>query len=227
MKKYALNEATKSILKSPEFWGVAGPPLIGMGISAAASGLSRVLESKRKAQAYKDMLAANPSLKRFGAQKSQAYFNSMYRMSPELAKDPHVAGAWVHNVLDNQDPHDTRPNYTLLSAVKDLSSPGKALVDMGRLRHQGRDRAVEGLNRALTAAGSGYAAAQRSLAQAVDQGKIDNAFQKGQQLGEQKGRMAARTEAKQQQMLRDVERATAEYNAAVRRYEAIPPGKRR
>lgn len=139
---YKLSSTVKSVLRDPTFWGLTAPVLVGTGVAYATSGIDKVLESRNKAKAYKEMLESNPQLRKMDSNRVQAYFNSMYRVSPELAKDPYVAGAWVHNVIDNQDPHDTRPNYALLSAVQNLAQPSSHIMSARRNRRGTADTAI-------------------------------------------------------------------------------------
>lgn len=170
-KSYSLGATTKGIIKSAGFWskakeilgsqgfwGGAAPVVAAGAIGATTIGASRVLDARDKSIAYKQMLDINPTLKKHKAEKTQAYFNSMYRVSPVLAQDPYVSGAWVQNVLDNEDLHDNRPNYTLLSAVQDLAGPSKSLIDSrSKMQESSGISAIGGnLSELIQRGGEGY-----------------------------------------------------------------------
>lgn len=182
MSQVKLSNAAKQILKSPIFWGMTAPPLIGTAIAAAGAGIHNMRESRGKAKAYQEMIRENPSLKNFDAKRTKAYFNSMYGVSPDLAKDPHVAGAWVHNVLDNQDPHDNRPNYALLSAVTNLAGPGRQLhgAKVDRQRSSLEAEMASGLAMGVARAGDTFAGEYR---RAHDKSQTDAAFARGEREG--------------------------------------------
>lgn len=188
--KYALGKTIMNVLKSPTFWTAAPPVAAGVG----AIGNTMIQEPRRKAKAYKNMLGANPTLQKRNGDKTRAYFNSMYNVSPALAKDPHVSGAWVQNVLDNEDPHDARPNYTLLSAVQDLAGPNKSIVDA---RFRSQESPVMG-------------AAVRSMESIGKTLSADREFSRGRELAQQdaKKRLEERNaEKKEERDYRAAEKA--------------------
>lgn len=117
---YSKHAAAADFFKSPYFQHAA----IGAGLSAAAAGgqaaISRIMDAKAKAEAYKSMLDLHPHL-RDDAKQVRRVFDSLYRVNPMLAQDPLVAGAWVDQIQESNSAFSGRSNQALLNAVKDLA----------------------------------------------------------------------------------------------------------
>lgn len=71
----------------------------GIAAGAAASIADRMTAASRKANAYKAMIDANPHLSdpHLDSTLVQKYFNVLYAMNPEFAKEPTVAASFVMN----------------------------------------------------------------------------------------------------------------------------------
>jgi hypothetical protein len=94
--------------KDPAVIAAVAAPAAGAAVNAASYGIRRLLDSRKKTRAYKDMLQANRHLRDKPATQSQQYFNTLWRTSPDMAKDPIVAGAFVfgqHGQNDRMFPH--------------------------------------------------------------------------------------------------------------------------
>lgn len=117
-------DAFKEVATSPYVALPAGLTIGGAAIRHAESGIDRMLETRRKTEAYKEMLAQSPQLRRRDQAQVQRYYNTLYRTNPTMAKDPTVASAWIHNVIEsgNQYGAEDGPNPALLNAVKDMAN---------------------------------------------------------------------------------------------------------
>lgn len=76
------------------------------GINAVARGIESLIgnfgEAKRKAKAYEEMVAANPSLREHDSSKVQAAFNTLHKFNPDYASDPLVASEFVGQVVETE-----------------------------------------------------------------------------------------------------------------------------
>lgn len=88
-----------------------------------------------KTIAYRDMMSLHPHFEHKDQATIGRIYNSLYRASPHMAKDPMVAGAWVDNVLENKTP-GMNSHQAILNAVKDLSGIEKNVTDSLRSRQQ-------------------------------------------------------------------------------------------
>lgn len=70
-------------------------PLASATVSGIATAAERMTAASRKANAFKSMLQANPHLATIPPEDSQRYFNVLYTMNPDFAKEPTVAGSFV------------------------------------------------------------------------------------------------------------------------------------
>lgn len=69
----------------------------GMGIQSA---YGAVKDRFSKSRDYKNMLEANPMLRKRPAGEVQLMYNSLRKMAPAMAKEPLVAGSYVRQMLD-------------------------------------------------------------------------------------------------------------------------------
>lgn len=101
-----------------EFGSVAVPlaTLAASGIAAAASKLT---EASRKATAYKSMMQENPHLHDRDAIVVQRYFNTLYRLNPDLANDPTVAASFVNNMAAMNNP--MMPHQSIWGEARQLA----------------------------------------------------------------------------------------------------------
>lgn len=82
-------------------------PLVPVAMLAGhvGSGIAKkVMLAANKGRAYKAMLQENPALQRANSEDSMKYFNTLYRMNPELAQDPVVAASFVGNQIAISNP---------------------------------------------------------------------------------------------------------------------------
>lgn len=75
-------------------WLVPAATAGAMGVSSI---VDRMTAASRKASVYKNMMDANPHLHEQNSDLVQKYFNVLYTMNPEFAKEPTVAGSFVMN----------------------------------------------------------------------------------------------------------------------------------
>lgn len=77
---------------------------VSLGVASAVGGLGKAFNAIRnrmtKQRDYKNMLAANPHLRKEDASKVQMLYNSLRSMSPSMSKDPLIAGSFVRSSLD-------------------------------------------------------------------------------------------------------------------------------
>lgn len=110
-------ELGKSLL---EVGSVAVPiaTVMAQGISMAAQ---KMTEASRKATAYKSMLQENPHLsdQTVDPVLTQRYFNTLYRLNPELATDPMVAASFVNNMVRTNNP--SMPHAGLFEQARQLA----------------------------------------------------------------------------------------------------------
>lgn len=91
-----------------------GASQIQQGIQSAADAVSRSI-------AFKRMLNDNPELRKLDGKRTRRYFDTMYRMAPEVAKDPLASGSWVRSV------HDFGMDYVNPQSLQTLASTGDKL----------------------------------------------------------------------------------------------------
>jgi hypothetical protein len=129
----ALRYGFRQALKSPTILSLMAAPFATAGI--------RKLESKRreresalgKATAYKQMVELHPHFKSRDQAEIGRIYNSLHNASPNMARDPMVAGAWVDNVVENRVP-GMNSHQALLNAVRELNGMQKNISDMERNR---------------------------------------------------------------------------------------------
>lgn len=120
MEKTALSPATQSALTMGAITAgttalaAVGAAQLQQGIQSAADAVSRSL-------AYKRMLNGNPELRKMDGKKTRRYFDTMYRMAPEVARDPLASGSWVRSV------HDFGMDYVNPQALQTLAATGDRL----------------------------------------------------------------------------------------------------
>ncbi len=135
--KYSRYGMARKIMKDPMFWGPMAAAGAGVVAGAAQDAIGKIRETRNKAHGYQEMLELHPHLKkdRNGKQVRRLY-NSLSNINPTLARDPLVAGAWVDNVIESNQPYGDQSNQALLAAVKDLAGIRK---DLGSARKSERD----------------------------------------------------------------------------------------
>ena len=103
LKPKRVGQVAKAVATNP-YVMAAATPVIGAGMDAGISHVKKMLSAKRKAKAYKAMLAENPSLAKKPPKETQKFFNTLHSANPELAGDPIVASSWVHTQMEQQVP---------------------------------------------------------------------------------------------------------------------------
>ena len=79
---------------------VAAGAVAGAGLGLA-KGFGMLHERLTKTRDFKAMLQANPALHEYDAGHTQMVYNSLRSLAPSLAKDPLVAGSFVHGMLNH------------------------------------------------------------------------------------------------------------------------------
>lgn len=118
----------KSIVTNPNFVIPTAAPLAAMAVGAGANKirdvLSDAIEARRKAEAYKAMIAAHPHFKSKPEKDLRNIYNSVYNINPTMAKDPLVAGALLDRIYTRQESfggHEGTSNQGLLETVQDIT----------------------------------------------------------------------------------------------------------
>jgi hypothetical protein len=97
---------------------MAAPLVVGKAIDLGIAAVQKVRDAASKGRAFKDMLDVNPHLQGGDAVTVQRYFNTLYRMNPDFAQDPVVAGSFVANQLSMHTPN--RPHSGMFDAAQKL-----------------------------------------------------------------------------------------------------------
>lgn len=103
-----LKHGTRDVGRGSDFASRFGEALVpAMGVAAVGGtlaggieGYKAVKEKFTKTRDYKNMLEANPELKKMDAASTQMIYNSLRSTAPSLAGDPLVAGSFVRRVMD-------------------------------------------------------------------------------------------------------------------------------
>lgn len=126
----------------PEVLVAAGIPFAGAAADAAASAgmgiLHRLREAKDKSLSYKAMMEMHPGLSDRPAEKVQRYYNTLYTANPMMAKDPTVAGAWVHQVIELEMPG--HPNVGVISQIGEMAKIRQAISGSMKAEHDAHGR---------------------------------------------------------------------------------------
>lgn len=80
--------------------GAAAASLIAAGGYGVSKGFGAIKERITKPRDYKAMLGANPVLNKYDSGQVQMVYNSLRSQSPSMAKDPLIAGSFVHKTLN-------------------------------------------------------------------------------------------------------------------------------
>ncbi len=112
-------EAGKKLVE----FGAVAVPLMTLAASGISAAHAKMTEASRKANAFKSMVGENPHLTELPADLTQRYFNTLYRLNPELAHDPTVAASFVNNMVQQNNP--VQPHAALYPAARELFSAGQ------------------------------------------------------------------------------------------------------
>lgn len=111
--------------------------LAAVGTGAVQSGIQSAKDAVSKSIAFKKMLRDNPDLSKMPGKKARQYFNTMYNLAPELAKDPFASGSWVRKVeeYDYVDPQSLQTlsgiGDRMRSRAAQQALPAFQLAEMG------------------------------------------------------------------------------------------------
>ena len=162
MEKVALSPAARSALMMGAV-SAGTTALAAVGATQLQQGIQSATDAVSRSIAYKRMLNDNPELRKLEGKKTRRYFDTMYRMAPEVAKDPLASGSWVRSV------HDFGMDYVNPQALQTLASTGDKL----------RERQTKGmvntydLASSATQAGIGEYGRQQEMARQRRQMYID------------------------------------------------------
>jgi hypothetical protein len=116
----AFGRAFTNTLAQPSTIAMLAAPLIGAGVGALELRHRASQAAVQKATAYREMMDLHPHLERRDPGEVNRIYNSLYNVSPTMAVDPMVAGAWVDNVIESKGV-GYNSHQGLLTAVKELS----------------------------------------------------------------------------------------------------------
>jgi hypothetical protein len=134
MPKLAENSwlsALREAVKQPAFLGMMAAPIVAGGYNSFEAHRQKKQDTANKAQAFREMIQLHPHLRQRDPSEVARVYSSIHNVSPTMARDPLVAGAWVDNVLDNKTP-GMNSHQALLNAVKDLSGVEKNVSENRR-----------------------------------------------------------------------------------------------
>lgn len=117
---------TSSWYKDPAVVAAVAAPVAGIAADAAYSGIKNLIGAQQKSRAFKSMLSENPHLKNQDARDTQRYFNTLWSTNPEMAKDPIVAGAFVHQQHGSGD--ESFPHRGILAGASDMAKMRADLI---------------------------------------------------------------------------------------------------
>ena len=129
----ALRHGFVQSLKSPAALGMMVAPFAAAGIRKYETHRQAQESVQGKTLAYREMMDLHPHFKQRDQAEIGRIYNSLHNASPNMARDPLVAGAWVDNILENRHP-GMNSHQALLNAVKDLNGIQKNVSDMERNR---------------------------------------------------------------------------------------------
>jgi hypothetical protein len=120
--KYASEKSTfGKLLLDPHFWA----PAIAVGAGAAATGVAssihKLIEARRQAKAFREMLELHPQLKTRDQALVKRIYTSLHNVNPMMARDPMVAGAWTDTIIESGGLDQSAAARALLEGVKDLA----------------------------------------------------------------------------------------------------------
>lgn len=155
--KYSSFAQARKLLESPAALALAAP-FAGLAAHGVQSAAGKLMESRRKATAYKEMLELHPSLTKGKDRKHvQRIYNSLHHVNPGVAGDPLVAGAWVHNIIETSRQYgEDEPSQALLGAVRDLAGVRQSMASA----RASEARMGGALREAVTSSVGGFGAAK-------------------------------------------------------------------
>lgn len=134
--------------------GFLGQMGIAAGTVAAGAVMNEVYHGIRnaigRAQGFKRMMEHNPALMKQDRAKVQQIYNTLYTVSPDLAKDPLVSNSWVNRMMYQDEYIDPK-------TMSDLASAQKSMAEARR--HHGLDFAgiaQEGVKASIGATNKPY-----------------------------------------------------------------------
>lgn len=104
--------------------GAVAVPLVSLAASGLSAAYQKMTAASRKATAYKSMLTENPHLHDRDATDVQRYFNTLYRLNPDLAHDPTVAASFVNNMAAMNRPD--MPHAPLYEQARALAGQNRS-----------------------------------------------------------------------------------------------------
>lgn len=153
-------EALGKVLKHPatSTAAIAATPVVAGGAASGMAGLvSRMRDTREKAQSYQEMMKLHPQLQRADQERVKRYFGTLSRFNPMMAKDPTVSGAWVTNIIDAETELDAMAGgQALLKGVQDLAGIRSHLsgaVDRERSRGSSFGKTVQDMGDKMVSAG--------------------------------------------------------------------------
>lgn len=146
-------EAMRGMAKTPTFLAAMSAPLIGFAVGKGEDYVTSRRNARLKTDAFKEMLDIHPHLRERDPMEVTRIYNSLHNASPNMARDPMVAGAWVDEIIENKTP-GMNSHHALLNAVKDLTGIQKNVSDVERHQMTGARPVAGYLNRMLPQIGA-------------------------------------------------------------------------
>lgn len=154
MARMARDMPMRSFYKTPEFAGAAAAAAIPFALMEGTRAIKGLVNSRRKSKVFKQTMEANPRLKQLDSKATQRYFNTLYRVNPEMAKDPTIAASFIHNQHELSDA--TFPDRGIIAGANEMAKMRESL---------GKARSTESSGRVQT-----HAMAAGRLGQATFEG---------------------------------------------------------
>ena len=129
----SFRRALGNTLAQPSTIAMLAAPLVGAGVGMLETRRRSSQAAVQKATAYREMMGLHPHLARRDPGEVNRIYNSLYNVSPTMAVDPMVAGAWVDNVIESKGV-GYNSHQGLLTAVKELSGIERSVADTRNAR---------------------------------------------------------------------------------------------
>lgn len=126
-----LKAGLRSMADNPVLTAAFAAPLMGMGARAIENRINTKRDAAQKQLSYKEMMQLHPHFKEHDQTKIVRVFNSLHNMSPQVAKDPMLAGAYVDQILAD-NPYGQTSVRSLIPVAERLSGVNKNLSDVAR-----------------------------------------------------------------------------------------------
>lgn len=120
-------EKELNVMSGKMNWGdLARRGAIAAGTFAVATGAneaySAIKDAIGRSRGFKALMAHNPALAKQDAAKVHGIYNTLYQVSPDLARDPLVANSWVNRMMYQDEYVDPKTMSDLATAQDKMTS---------------------------------------------------------------------------------------------------------